>query len=74
MNESHKGLRDLNDCSCDNLNELTQLALDSGSIGTKITGAGWGGCCISLVKTDQIDEFMNALEKFYLKQRGEDKH
>lgn len=66
-------MRDLNDCSCDNLNELAQLALESGSVGTKITGAGWGGCCISLVKNDQIDEFMKALEKFYSKQRGEER-
>jgi len=50
MRESHISNRDLYDCSCPQIEELTKLAMDSGALGSKLSGAGWGGFCVSLVR------------------------
>ena len=66
MSESHSSCRDLYECSCPELDELAVLCEKSGSYGTRLTGAGWGGCAISLVSKDNIDDFMQRVsEAFY---------
>ena len=52
MNASHVSCDMLYDCSSKNLNELVKLAKESGALGARLTGAGWGGCCVALVKKD----------------------
>ena len=66
MSESHASCRDLYECSCRELDELAVLCEKSGSYGTRLTGAGWGGCAISLVSKDAVDDFMQCVtEAFY---------
>ena len=66
MNESHASCRDLYECSCPELDGLAVLCEKSGSCGTRLTGAGWGGCAISLVPKDNVDSFMQRIsESFY---------
>ena len=66
MSESHASCRDLYECSCPELDELAVLCEKFGSYGTRLTGAGWGGCAISLVSKDTIDDFMQHVsEAFY---------
>jgi N-acetylgalactosamine kinase len=67
MNESHASCRDLYDCSSDELDRLTSLALRHGALGARLTGAGWGGCAISLVPAACLSQVIEGLETdFYL--------
>ena len=41
-----------------------------GVIGSRMTGAGFGGCTVSIVKTDAIDSFIEKVGAEYLKKIG----
>jgi galactokinase len=69
MDESHSSCDELYDCSSVNLNELTGMAKAAGALGSRLTGAGWGGCCVSLVRKDQVEDFITAVMEYYTKER-----
>ncbi|KNC99371.1 galactokinase [Spizellomyces punctatus DAOM BR117] len=69
MNASQASCRDLYDCSCPELDELTALALRAGAYGSRLTGAGWGGCTVSLVPETGVSEFINVLKQEYYYKR-----
>ena len=69
MNESHFSCKVLYDCSSENLDELTKLARDSGAYGSRLTGAGWGGCCVSLVDKSILSTFIDKMHTYYTKER-----
>eukprot|EP01016_Furgasonia_blochmanni_P033948 TRINITY_DN3609_c0_g1_i2.p1 TRINITY_DN3609_c0_g1~~TRINITY_DN3609_c0_g1_i2.p1 ORF type:complete len:568 (-),score=147.00 TRINITY_DN3609_c0_g1_i2:147-1850(-) len=67
MNDSQKSCRELYDCSCEELDKLTALALANGAIGSRLTGAGWGGCCVSLVANENAEKLIEAvMTQYYL--------
>ncbi|MGL5868562.1 galactokinase, partial [Clostridium chrysemydis] len=58
MNDSHASLRDYYEVTGIELDTLVDLAQKTeGVIGSRMTGAGFGGCTISLVKEEKVDEF-----------------
>ena len=65
MSESHASCRDLYECSCPELDELAVLCEKSGSYGTRLTGAGWGGSAISLVSKDNVDDFIRCVSELF---------
>ena len=69
MNESHKSCDELYDCSSTQLNELINLCRESGALGSRLTGAGWGGCCVSLVRKADVPQFIERVLDFYTRER-----
>lgn len=65
MNESQNSCRDLYDCSCPELDILCDIARKHGSFGSRLTGAGWGGCSIHLMAEDKVGEITQAWKKEY---------
>ena len=71
MNASHKGLRDDYEVSCNELNLLTDIACSiDGVIGSRMTGAGFGGCTVSIVHRDALETFRTRVMTEYHKQTG----
>ena len=66
MNESHVSLRDDYAVSCEEIDILVEEAWKiPGVIGSRITGGGFGGCTVSIVKNDVVDLFQETLAKVY---------
>ncbi|RKU19189.1 galactokinase [Candidatus Poribacteria bacterium] len=71
MNASHNGLRDDYEVSCKELDLLTDIARStSGVIGSRMTGAGFGGCTVSIVHQDALEMFQTRITMEYHKQTG----
>lgn len=66
MNQSHISLRDDYEVSCQEIDVLVDLAWSvPGVIGSRITGGGFGGCTVSIVKNDAVDTFIDTVKKGY---------
>jgi galactokinase len=73
MYAGHASLRDLYQVSTPELDALVEIASElPGCIGARLTGAGFGGCTISLVKQDHADVFMRDLKQNYLQSMGKE--
>ena len=71
MNASHNGLRDDYEVSCKELDLLTDIARSiSGVIGSRMTGAGFGGCTVSIVHQDALEMFQTRITTEYHEQTG----
>ncbi len=71
MNQSHISLRDDYEVSCEEIDVLVEEAWKiPGVIGSRITGGGFGGCTVSIVKDEAIDVFQEALGKAYQEKVG----
>lgn len=71
MNQSHISLRDDYEVSCEEIDILVDLAWNtSGVIGSRITGGGFGGCTVSIVKNDAIDTFIETIGTAYKEKVG----
>jgi len=71
MIESHQSLKDDYEVSCVELDLLVDLALkQEGVLGARMTGAGFGGCTVNLLKREHIDAFEKTIKQGYKKITG----
>ena len=71
MNASHVSLRDDYEVTGKELDAIVAAAWEQeGTVGARMTGAGFGGCAVSLVKNEFIDEFIKNVGEKYTKETG----
>lgn len=71
MKASHYSLKDKYEVTGIELDTLVEFSLkEEGVIGSRMTGAGFGGCTISLVKDENIEEFIKNVSKGYKEEIG----
>ena len=71
MYGSHESLRRDFEVSCGELNQLVELARGvPGVLGARLTGAGFGGCTVNLVRSESIDEFRAGVVDRYATETG----
>ncbi len=71
MNASHVSLRDDYEVSCEEIDILVDLAwATEGVIGSRITGGGFGGCTVSIVKNNAVDQFVETIGTAYEEKVG----
>ena len=73
MNASHVSLRDDYEVSCDEIDVLVEEAWKvDGVIGSRITGGGFGGCTVSIVKDEAVDTFKEKVGAAYRERVGKE--
>ena len=71
INASHVSLRDDYEVSCPEIDILVDLAwAHPGVLGSRITGGGFGGCTVSIVRNDEVDSFIRGIGEEYAKRVG----
>ena len=71
MNRSHASLRDDYEVSCTELDHLVKAAWAApGVYGSRMTGAGFGGCTVSLVASEAVEAFSSSVRSAYEAQTG----
>ena len=71
MNGSHTSMRDDYEVSCDEIDILVDLAQNfDGVYGSRLTGGGFGGCTVTLVKRECSQQLMDHLKSEYKKKTG----
>lgn len=71
MNASHVSLRDDYQVSCEEIDVLVEEAWKiPGVIGSRITGGGFGGCTVSIVKDEAVEEFKEKVGAAYKERVG----
>jgi galactokinase len=71
MDESHESLRHDYEVSCAELDTMVELARQQkGVLGTRMTGGGFGGCTVNLVRAENAPAFRRAISDAYQKATG----
>jgi galactokinase len=74
MYASHYALRDDYEVSCAELDAVVEIAEDigfkGGIYGCRMTGGGFGGCCVALVKADAVDAITKKIASDYKAKTG----
>jgi len=73
--ESHASLRDRFEVSSPELDAMVEIAnATPGVIAARMTGAGFGGCTVNLVRREALDTFRAAIEREYPERTGREPH
>jgi galactokinase len=71
MNQSHDSLRDDYEVTGTELDTLVEEARKvEGTVGSRMTGAGFGGCTVSIVREDAVEKFIREVGAAYLERTG----
>jgi len=71
MNKSHISLRDDYEVTGLELDSLVEAAWEEkGTVGSRMTGAGFGGCTVSIVENDYVDNFIKNVGEKYKEKTG----
>ena len=71
LNRSHASLRDLYQVSCPELDVLQEASLaQPGVWGCRMTGAGFGGCVIALIRNESLPEYLKVVPDLYNRATG----
>jgi galactokinase len=70
MDKSHDSLKDLFEVSCEELDILVNAFRSNNSIGARMTGAGFGGCAITLIETAKLEETLKNVQEIYFNKVG----
>lgn len=69
LNGTQDSCREDYECSCAEIDDICRIARQAGSYGSRLTGAGWGGCSVHLVPADKVQSVREAWEKEYYAKR-----
>jgi len=69
MDASHGSCRDDYEISCPELEELVQIAKEAGALGARLTGAGFGGCTVNLVRAAEVPSFLTRMQRYFYQSR-----
>jgi len=72
MDASHGSLHTDYQVSTQELDELVAIAREGGGAGARLTGAGFGGCIVTLADRGTVDTVLEALLEQYFEPRGMD--
>jgi galactokinase len=70
LNASHASCRDDYEISCAELEELVAGARAAGALAARLTGAGFGGCTVNLVRDAEVPRFLSLIDLQYYQPRG----
>ena len=65
LSQSHNSMRDDFDISCAELNVAVEASMASGALGSRMTGGGFGGTAIALVRTSGVDALIDAVTQAF---------
>lgn len=65
MNETQDSCKNIYECSCPEIDDICAIARRTGTYGSRLTGAGWGGCTVHLLPTEKVEAVTEALKKEY---------
>jgi N-acetylgalactosamine kinase len=65
MNQSHQDARNLYEISTPELDYLCEVALSNGAFGARLTGAGFGGCIVSVIDNNKVPQYIKNLKNQY---------